>query len=267
VGGRTTTTTTATLRTCTSRGGSTRRRREEEDTHGATWTNSFRGNFFRGVPHGPPWEGGAAARAALDALHTTRCTRGRAYASFEARRVDTDYEPLAVHAREGQLSVPASVRVRGRGGPCGRHRMPPPDRGWGSANAHAGGGWGTGTEVPTTTTAAAAAAATRASGGRSFSSTASPPADHAPYLPMIFLGLPRGPRLSYRRRHVFLFENDPISYVMSSDALSEEDRSMASSRRWIDTPETTTMTTTRRVPRRRGRGTSTCAGIPSGRAS
>jgi hypothetical protein len=40
---------------------------------------------------------------------------------------------------------------------------------------------------------------------------------------MIFLGLPRGPRLSYRRRHVFLFENDPISYVMSSDALSEED--------------------------------------------
>jgi hypothetical protein len=49
------------------------------------------------------------------------------------------------------------------------------------------------------------------------------PGGHAPYLPMIFLGLLRGPRLSYRRRHVFLFENDPISYAVSSDALSEED--------------------------------------------
>ena len=29
--------------------------------------------------------------------------------------------------------------------------------------------------------------------------------------------------MSYRRRHLLIFENDPISYALSFDALSEED--------------------------------------------
>eukprot|EP00571_Detonula_confervacea_P000030 CAMPEP_0172323528 /NCGR_PEP_ID=MMETSP1058-20130122/48960_1 /TAXON_ID=83371 /ORGANISM="Detonula confervacea, Strain CCMP 353" /LENGTH=581 /DNA_ID=CAMNT_0013039549 /DNA_START=13 /DNA_END=1754 /DNA_ORIENTATION=+ len=48
------------------------------------------------------------------------------------------------------------------------------------------------------------------------------PGGHAPYLPMIFLGILRG-QLSHRHRDIFLFENKPISYALCFDALSEED--------------------------------------------
>lgn len=49
------------------------------------------------------------------------------------------------------------------------------------------------------------------------------PGGHAPYLPMLFLGLLRGPLLSHRHRDIFIFENKPISYALCFDALSEED--------------------------------------------
>ena len=49
------------------------------------------------------------------------------------------------------------------------------------------------------------------------------PGGHAPYLPMLFLGLLRGPLLSHRHRDIFIFENKPISYALCFDALSEEE--------------------------------------------
>ena len=49
------------------------------------------------------------------------------------------------------------------------------------------------------------------------------PGGHAPYLPMLFLGLMRGQLLSHRYRDVFIFENKPISYSLCFDAVSEED--------------------------------------------
>ena len=48
------------------------------------------------------------------------------------------------------------------------------------------------------------------------------PGGHAPYLPMLFLGILRG-ELSHRHRDIFLFENKPISYALCFDALSERD--------------------------------------------
>ncbi|KAL3797653.1 hypothetical protein HJC23_013485 [Cyclotella cryptica] len=46
------------------------------------------------------------------------------------------------------------------------------------------------------------------------------PGGHAPYLPMIFLGLLRGSSLN---RDIFFFENKPVSYALCFDAVSEED--------------------------------------------
>jgi pimeloyl-ACP methyl ester carboxylesterase len=46
------------------------------------------------------------------------------------------------------------------------------------------------------------------------------PGGHAPYLPMIFLGLLRE---DSSRRDIFFFENKPVSYLMCFDAVSEED--------------------------------------------
>lgn len=46
------------------------------------------------------------------------------------------------------------------------------------------------------------------------------PGGHAPYLPMIFLGLLRD---SAWKRDIFLFENKPVSYSLCFDAVSEED--------------------------------------------
>eukprot|EP00986_Skeletonema_menzelii_P009343 scaffold4247_cov139-Skeletonema_menzelii.AAC.1 len=47
------------------------------------------------------------------------------------------------------------------------------------------------------------------------------PGGHAPYIPMLQLGLLRGNRS--RQRDIFIFENKPISYSLSFDSLSEED--------------------------------------------
>ena len=166
---------------------------------------------FFGVSH-PSLLASGEARAALDGLHDA--LRERAGLSFEPG-ADPDYEPLAftlerVNSLYRPLCVYAATAfVRGAGCcllramgfrklACGRglgywHRSP--DDGGDDAGV-----------------------------GRPFLFFHGiAPGGHAPYLPMIFLGLLRGPRLSYRRRHVFLFENDPISYAMSSDALSEED--------------------------------------------
>ncbi|KAL7539122.1 hypothetical protein ACHAWF_006308 [Thalassiosira exigua] len=48
------------------------------------------------------------------------------------------------------------------------------------------------------------------------------PGGHAPYLPMLFLGVLRGP-LSHWDRDVFFFENRAISYALCFDSLSEDD--------------------------------------------
>ncbi|KAL7521479.1 hypothetical protein ACHAWX_006154 [Stephanocyclus meneghinianus] len=46
------------------------------------------------------------------------------------------------------------------------------------------------------------------------------PGGHAPYLPMVLLGLLRGSSL---QRDIFFFENRPVSYSLCFDAVSEED--------------------------------------------
>ena len=48
------------------------------------------------------------------------------------------------------------------------------------------------------------------------------PGGHAPYLPMLFLGVLKD-ELSHRHRDIFLFENKPISYALCFDSLSEDD--------------------------------------------
>ncbi len=47
------------------------------------------------------------------------------------------------------------------------------------------------------------------------------PGGHAPYLPMVLLGLLRGDRSCHR--DIFFFENKPITYSLCFEALSEED--------------------------------------------
>jgi len=55
------------------------------------------------------------------------------------------------------------------------------------------------------------------------------PGGHAPYAPMLLLGLLRGDddgdgrRRGWRERHVFLFENGPISYALETTAVCEGD--------------------------------------------
>ncbi|EJK73724.1 hypothetical protein THAOC_04638 [Thalassiosira oceanica] len=56
------------------------------------------------------------------------------------------------------------------------------------------------------------------------------PGGHAPYAPMLLLGLLRGDdgedegrRRGWRERHVFLFENSPISYALETTAVCEGD--------------------------------------------
>merc|ERR1711862_925073 len=48
------------------------------------------------------------------------------------------------------------------------------------------------------------------------------PGGHAPYVPMLLLGILTG-RQSWKNRNVFLFENRPISYALCFDALTEDD--------------------------------------------